>query len=123
MSLASPREIELLRMRREVWLWLAQRISAGVLAFCVVVHLITMIWAVRGGLSAAEILARTQGNEVWLAFYVVFTAAVAIHAPIGLRTIVGETFRWRGLGLDLAAAAFALVIFVAGLRAVLGLYL
>lgn len=110
-------------MRREVRLWLAQRISAGVLGLCVVVHLVTMIVAVRGGLSGGEILARTQGNAAWLAFYVVFVAAVAIHAPIGLRTIAGETFRWRGRGLDLAAVAFAMLLFVAGLRAVLGLYL
>lgn len=120
---ASLAPLELTRMRREVRLWLAQRISAGVLAFCVVVHLVTMIVAVRGGLSGGEILARTHGNAAWLAFYVVFVAAVAIHAPIGLRTIVGETFRWRGPGLDVGTAAFALLLFVAGLRAVLGLYL
>jgi fumarate reductase subunit C len=110
-------------MRREVRLWLAQRISAGVLAFCVVVHLVTMIVVVRGGLSAGEILARTHGNAAWLTFYVVFVTAVSIHAPIGLRTIVGETVRWRGRGLDLATGAFAILLFVAGLRAVLGLYL
>ena len=37
-------------------LWYAQRVSAIVLAVCVVVHLATMIYAVRGGLTAAEIL-------------------------------------------------------------------
>ena len=38
-------------------LWIAQRASAAVLALCVVVHLATIIYAVRGGLTAAEILA------------------------------------------------------------------
>ena len=42
------------------WYW--QRISAMVLALCVLVHLAIMIYAVRGGLSAQEILARTRGE-------------------------------------------------------------
>ena len=109
-------------MRREVRLWLAQRISAMVLALCVTVHLVTIIIAVRGGLSGAEILARTRGSLAWLSFYVVFVAAVAVHAPIGLRTILAETFRWRGRAFDAAALAFAALIFLGGLRAVLGLY-
>ena len=43
--------------RRETWLWLAQRASALVLALCVVVHLITIIYATRGGLSRRRVLA------------------------------------------------------------------
>ena len=39
------------RTRFETRLWLAQRASAAVLALCVVVHLATMIVAVRGGLD------------------------------------------------------------------------
>src|SRR6185503_8797756 len=45
-----------LRVRTQVLLWAAQRISALVLAVCVVVHLVTTIYAIRNGLSAAEIL-------------------------------------------------------------------
>ena len=45
--------------RAQVRLWAAQRLSAAVLALCVLVHLATLIYAVRGGLSAAEILGRT----------------------------------------------------------------
>ena len=70
---------------REVRLWVAQRATAVVLAVCVVVHLATIIYAVRGGLTAAEILARTRGSIAWGAFYSVFVLAAAIHAPIGLR--------------------------------------
>ena len=54
--------------RTETRLWIAQRASAAVLALCVMVHLATIIYAVRGGLSAGEILARTRGNGAWLAF-------------------------------------------------------
>lgn len=110
------------RSRLESRLWVAQRLSAMVLAVCVVVHLVTIIVAVRGGLSAAEILARTRGNAAWLAFYVLFVLAVAVHAPIGLRTILAETAGWRGRSLDLAAALFAALLFAAGLRTALGLF-
>ena len=110
------------RIRWEARLWVAQRASAMVLAVCVLVHLATIILAVRGGLSAAEILGRTRGNGAWLSFYVLFIAAVAIHAPIGLRSIFAEWLGWRGRSLDIAAALFAAFIAATGLRTVLGLY-
>ena len=110
------------QIRWETRLWLAQRASAMVLALCVVVHLATIVLAVRGGLSAAEILARTRGSVAWLSFYALFIAAVAVHAPIGLRTIIAEWLGWRGRSLDLAVALFAVLIAAAGLRTVLGLY-
>jgi fumarate reductase subunit C len=98
------------------------RASAMVLALCVVVHLATIVLAVRGGLSAAEILARTRGSVAWLSFYALFIAAVAVHAPIGLRSIIAEWLGWRGRSLDLAVALFGVLIAAAGLRTVLGLY-
>jgi len=104
--------------RREALLWLLQRGSAAVLALCVVVHLATMILAVRGGLSAAEILARTRGSVAWAAFYGVFVLAVAVHAPIGLRAVLAESSGGHRRRLDLAMAAFALLLLAAGLRAV-----
>ena len=108
--------------RSEVLLWGAQRASAAVLALCVVVHLVTMIYAVRSGLSAAEILGRTQGNIGWLIFYAVFVVAVAVHAPIGLRTILAETCNWRSRGLDVFAGAAALTLLMWGLRAVIAVF-
>ena len=104
--------------RAQALVWLAQRASAAVLALCVVVHLATMIVAVREGLSAGEILARTRGSVGWAAFYAVFVVAVAVHAPIGLRTVLGEWAGVRGRGADVAFAAFALVLLVLGARAV-----
>ena len=108
--------------RLQVWLWLAQRVSAAVLAVCIVVHLVTMIYAVRGGLSAAEILARTQGNYAWFAFYTVFVLAVSIHAPIGLRTVLAETLGWRGVVVNMLTLALGITSALAGMRAVLGVF-
>lgn len=104
--------------RAQVYLWAAQRVSAMVLGVCVLVHLVTLIYAVRGGLSAAEILGRTQGSAGWALFYAVFVVAVAVHAPIGLRAVCSEWFAWRGATLDLAMLALGAVILTLGGRAV-----
>ena len=64
--------------RAQAFLWIGQRASAAVLALCVLVHLCTIVYAVRGGLSAAELLARTQGNVAWLAFYTVFATGIPL---------------------------------------------
>jgi fumarate reductase subunit C len=104
--------------RRQALLWLAQRASAAVLAVCVVVHLVTMIVAVRGGLTAAEILERTHGNVAWGLFYAVFVVAAAIHAPIGVRTVLAEASGGHRRGVDVAAAAFAVLLLTTGLRGV-----
>jgi fumarate reductase subunit C len=108
--------------RAQVLLWGAQRASAVVLAICVLVHLVTIIFAVRNGLSAAEILGRTRGNVPLAAFYALFVAAVAVHAPIGLRTILSETFNWRGTGLEFTVLAVALALAVTGLGAVYAVF-
>jgi fumarate reductase subunit C len=112
-----------LSVRGQVLLWTAQRASAAVLAVCVIVHLVTIIYAVRNGLSAAEILGRTRGSVAWAAFYALFVAAVVVHAPIGLRNILSETFGWRGGGLDIAVMAIALTLAMWGFRAVYAVFL
>lgn len=109
------------RTRAEVALWALQRASAIVLALCVTAHLATNIYAVQGGLSAAEILGRTRGSAGLALFYGLFVAAVAVHAPIGLRTILRETFGWQGRVFDAGLAAFALFLAWFGWRAVAGL--
>ena len=103
-------------------LWIAQRASAAVLAACVAVHLVTIVYAVRGGLSADEILARTRGNAAWLAFYSLFVLAATVHAPIGLRSVLGEWLRWRGRSRDLALLLFAMLLAWSGMRAVLAVF-
>ena len=109
-------------MRTQVLLWGAQRASAAVLALCVTVHLATLVYAVQGGLSAAEILARTRGNFAWLAFYTLFVLAVTVHAPIGLRAVLGEWLGWRGRSRDAALLLFALLLAWMGMRAVLAVF-
>lgn len=111
-----------MNIRTQVLLWGAQRISAMVLALCVVVHLITMIYAVRNGLSAAEILGRTRGNVAWAGFYALFVAAVAVHAPIGLRSILSEALSWRGRLLDVAVLVVGALLALLGWRAVYAVF-
>lgn len=104
-------------------LFAAQRLTAILLAFAVALHLATILYAVRGGLTAGEVLARTQGNRWFLAFYLVFVVAVAIHAPIGLRNVVRE---WTSLPpriIDIALALFGLLLLGLGLRAAVGVFL
>ena len=103
-------------------LWIAQRASAAVLALCVLIHLCTIVYAVRGGLTAAEILERTRGNFGWLVFYTIFVLAVAVHAPIGLRAVLAEWTAWRSASRDWALAAFAVLLAFMGQRAVLAVF-
>ena len=110
-------------IRTQVLLWTAQRASAAVLTVCVVVHLVTIIYAVRNGLSAVEILGRTRGNVGWAAFYTLFVLAVAVHAPIGLRSVLAETFNWRGRALEATVLAAALATAIWGLRAVWAVFI
>lgn len=93
-----------------------------VLALCVLVHLVTILYATRGGLSAAEILERTRGSIAFAVFYSVFVVSAAIHAPIGLAKIAEEWFQWRGKSLGTVLAIFALSLLVLGARAVWGVY-
>jgi fumarate reductase subunit C len=108
--------------RRETFLWAAQRATAVVLAFCVIVHLATIIYAVRGGLTAADILARTRGSVAWAAFYVIFVMAVAIHGAIGLRTVAAEWLGFRGEAAEFVMTLVAFVLAVMGMRAVVAVF-
>ena len=104
------------------YLFLAQRLSAAVLALAVSVHLATIIYAARAGMTAADVLARTHGNKAFLVVYLVFVVAVAIHAPIGLRNVLREWTPWRGRSLDVALAAFAFLLLALGLRAAIAVF-
>ncbi len=99
-------------------LFVLQRLTAMVLAPLVLVHLGLVLVAIRGGLSAAEILARTQGSVGWALFYGLFVVTVAVHAPIGVRNVLRE---WTGLprgAVDLLALGFGVLLLGVGLRAV-----
>lgn len=105
-------------VRAEAMAWVAQRVSAAVLAVCVAVHLVTMIVAVHRGLSATTILERTRGSIGWAVFYGVFVLAVAIHAPLGLRTVASEWLGWRGRLANGAWIAVGALLMALGARAV-----
>ncbi len=108
--------------RREVALWVAQRVTAVVLALCVIVHLVTIIYAVRGGLTAAEILGRTRGNAAWATFYVIFVIAAAVHGAIGLRTVAAEWLGFRGEAAEFAMTIVGIALTLLGLRAVAAVF-
>ena len=92
----------------DIRLYMAQRVSALIMAPLVLGHIAIMIYAVRGGLSVGEILGRTQGSISWLLFYGTFVAAVSVHAAIGLRVILFETLKIKGLLLS----AFTWIVFL-----------
>jgi fumarate reductase subunit C len=118
----TPANADALRaMRYAAWRFVLQRASAAVLAFCVVVHLATIIYAVRHDLTAEAIVARMHASLFWPAFYTLFVVAVAIHAPLGLRTVADEWLAWRGRATDTVLALFALVLLGGGIYAVASL--
>ena len=104
--------------RREALVWAAQRFTAALLAFFVLVHLATIIYAVRGGLSAAEILGRTRGNWAFGAFYALFVLSAAVHGAIGLRAVAAEWLGFRGRGAEWTVAFVGAALTILGLRAV-----
>ncbi|MGE5524927.1 MAG: hypothetical protein ACM3SS_14515 [Rhodospirillaceae bacterium] len=107
-----------MKTRTQVILWGAQRATAVLLALFVLVHLAVIIYAVRNGLTAGEILGRTRGSVGWASFYGLFVVAVAVHAAIGLRAVCTEVLGWQGRGRDFALLMFGLLLLAWGLRAV-----
>lgn len=99
-------------------LYMLQRVTAFLMAPLVLGHLAVMIYAIQGGLSAAEILGRTQGSVLWFTFYGVFVGAVSIHGAIGLRTILQEWGGVQGALLDALMWVIGLGLFGLGARAV-----
>ena len=102
-------------------LWYAQRISAMVLGLCVSIHLVIIFYAIRGGLTAEEILGRTQGNMAFAIFYEIFVLACFVHAPIGLANILEETF-CKGFISKALSWILAALIIVLGTTAVIGVF-
>lgn len=98
------------------WYW--QRITAMVMALFVLIHLVVIVYAINGGLSAAEVLARTRGNVVWAVYYAVFVGLVAVHASIGVRNVLVEWAKFKESAAALCANLLALLLLAMGLRAV-----
>lgn len=99
-------------------LYMLQRMTALLMAPLVLGHIAVMIYAIQGGLSAAEILGRTQGSFLWFLFYGTFVVAVAIHGAIGLRAIAFEWAGLKGRALDAFMFLVGFGLFTLGARAV-----
>jgi fumarate reductase subunit C len=99
-------------------LYLLQRLSALLMVPLIAAHLAMILYASAGGLSAAEILARTRGSAGWAVFYGVFALLAAIHGAIGVRAVAGEWSRLRGTALDILMWAVGGCLLLLGLRAV-----
>jgi fumarate reductase subunit C len=99
-------------------LFLAQRLTALVLAPMVVAHLVGILYAIHGGLTMASILGRTQGSILIAAYYSLFVVMAAIHSGIGLCNVLTE---WTSINRHVIAWAMvllAVVLIATGLRAV-----
>ena len=99
-------------------LYALQRLSALVMAPLVFVHLGVIVYAVGGGLSAGEILSRTQGSFGWALFYGLFVVAASVHAAIGLRTVLIEWSPMNARTSGLAAGFIGVCLLILGTRAV-----
>ncbi len=103
-------------MTLRLYVW--QRLSAALMVPLIGVHLVTIFYASGVQLSAAAILARTQGSLFWGGFYSLFVVAVAIHGAIGLRSVVAD---WSSLGqraCDRIMWVFGFGLLALGLRGV-----
>lgn len=99
-------------------LFIAQRVTAILMAPLVLGHLLGIAYAIHGGLDAAEILARTQGSIAFGAFYQLFVVAAALHAAIGVRVVCGEWANLRGRLLDGVTWLSGLILLLMGSFAV-----
>lgn len=99
-------------------LFALQRVSALIMAPLVLVHLAVIVYAIRGGLTADEILGRTVGNFGWAVFYGLFVVAAAVHAPIGMRAVLREWTTLPRSVVDGLMIVFGIGLLLLGLRAV-----
>jgi fumarate reductase subunit C len=103
-------------MNVRLYVW--QRLTAALMVPLVLVHVAVIFYATRNGMTAADILARTRGSIVWASLYGIFVVAAAVHAAIGIRTVLTE---WSPLGdrsAGILATVFGGSLLVLGLRAV-----
>jgi fumarate reductase subunit C len=99
-------------------LFIAQRLTALVLAPMVAVHLIGIVYAIHGELTMASILGRTKGSVLLGAFYCLFVLMAAIHSSIGLRNVLTEWTSINSRAIAWAMSLLGVLLIAIGLRAV-----
>lgn len=98
-----------------------QRVTGAMLAVLVFIHLAVILYAIEGGLSADEVLARTNSTVMWPIFYSAFVVTVSIHAPLGFRNIIREWFNLSQKTSAVFASGLAVILLLTGLRAVVAI--
>ena len=103
-------------MSVKLYVW--QRGTAALMVPLVAIHLAVMFYATRQGLTAADIFSRTRGSLMWAAFYSTFVIAAAIHAAIGIRTILIEWLSLRDKFAKVLSSVLGVLLLALGARAV-----
>ena len=103
---------------RALRLYLVQRVTAAIMVPLVFLHLGLILYAVQGGLSAEEILSRTQGSMLWAFIYGLFVLCASFHVSIGLTNILQEWTRLSRVWEANIAHSFAFIVMILGFRAV-----
>ena len=99
-------------------LYILQRLTAALMVPMIVLHLVVIFYATRHGLSAADVLGRTRGSLWWALFYGAFVLAAAVHAAIGVRTVLIEWTPLKDRAPDLASVGVLVLLTALGFRAV-----
>jgi fumarate reductase subunit C len=103
-------------MTMRLYLW--QRATAALMVPLVLVHIAVIFYASRNGMTAADILSRTNGSIMWASYYGLFVAAASIHASIGVRNVLTEWSPLTDPRAGLFATVFGLLLAALGARAV-----
>ena len=103
-------------MNVRLYVW--QRATAALMVPLVLLHIAVIFYATRKGMTAADILSRTQGSIVWATYYGLFVAAASIHAAIGVRNVLTEWSSLYDRRAGQLAIAFGLLLAALGVRAV-----
>lgn len=97
--------------------FVAQRVTGAILALLLLIHLVTIIYAVQDGLSVSEIVERVRGNMIWIVFYGIFIIAAVVHSMIGLRNILAEMSNLNRRLIDVTVTLYAIATLVLGFEA------
>jgi len=99
-------------------LYIWQRVTAALLVPMICVHVAVIFYAMRRGLTAADILSRTHGSVAWALFYGTFVVIAAVHGSIGIRNVLAEWSPLTDRAAGITAAIFGTTLVVFGFRAV-----